>query len=140
MDVNTISYITLIALIQGVVCAFFFRSTFRKNLNLDLKYNQLLMSALVGSYLNAALSFFQFTFKVEMLWTEEFGFFEVLFVQLIIGCGLQLAGTYFYIAQFSPETSVIDKKRLTKVIIIGILKALPVITILEITFAAFLLN
>ena len=140
MDVNTISYITLIALIQGVVCAFFIRRTFRKNLNLDIKYNQLLMSALVGSYLNAALSFFQFTFKVEMLWTEEFGYFEVLFVQLIISCGLQLVGTYFSITQFSPETSVIDKKGLTKVLLIGILKSLPIMLILEFTFSALLLG
>jgi hypothetical protein len=140
MDVNTISYITLVALMQGVVCAFFLRSTFRKNLNLDLKYNQLLMSALVGSYLNAALSFFQFTLKLEMLGVEEFGYFEVLFVQLIISCGLQLVGTYFSISQFSPETSVIDKKRLTKMLLIGILKALPIVTILELTFAALLLR
>ena len=75
-----------------------------------------------------------------MLGVDEFGYFEVLFVQLIISCGLQLVGTYFSITQFSPETSVIDKKGLTKVLLIGILKSLPIMLILEFTFSALLLG
>ena len=140
MDVNTLTYIALIALIQGVVCAFFIKGTFRKKLELELPYNQLLLSAMVGSFLNAALSFFQFALKIQEPMIEEFGFFQVLIIQLIVGYVLQLIGTYFSIVQFSQETSVIDKKKLKKVLLIGILKALPIVTILEFTLAALLLG
>ena len=140
MDVNTLSYIALIALIQGLFCAFFIRSTFRKKLDLTLKFHQLLMSVLVGSCLNAAFSFFQLIFKMEKPLIEEFGFLQVLLVELIIGYSLQLVGTYFSIAQFVPETSVIERKKLLKALMVGIRKSVPIVTILEFTLAAILLD
>ena len=140
MDVNALSYIALIALIQGVICAFFIRSTFRKKLELNLKFNSLLLSALVGSCLNAALTSFQLIFKMDKLFIEEFGMYLYFFVGIPFGLLLQFAGTYFSIKQFLPETSVVEKNKLMKILTIGILKAAPIVILLEITFSAILLS